>query len=652
MVTEGLKDYIVFAENLTKRYKTNLAVKGVDIKVKEGEIFGLVGADGAGKTSVIQMLCGLVDSTSGIIFIDGHNVAKEPDTIRAKIGYMSQDFTLYLDMSVEENIDFVATLKGMGDKELKNRKERLLTFSRMAPFRSRKAGALSGGMKKKLALSCALAHKPRVLILDEPTTAVDPISRGDLWRILYEFIVQGITIIISTPYMDEAERCNRVALMQEGEILAYDTPANLKKMVKRSVFSCKSDNLHETCKAINKELGSCSQIYGDSMRLFMPPDTADLSGALSFLDNKSGLGIFDAKKVDPNMDDVYMELLAGDNKHKDKKIPWIPFNLPEIGHKAIKISNVTKRFKDFVAVDNVSFEIDSGTIFGLLGPNGAGKTTMIKIMCGLLPPTDGKATVAGFDIATQADLVKNRIGYMSQLFSLYPDLTVEQNLDLYASIYGLKREEKKTRKAWAIELAGLIGKEKYITGDLVGGWKQKLALCCSVAHQPSVLFLDEPTSGVDPVARQEFWDAIYRFAEEGMTIVVTTHFMDEADRCNIIGLMNAGSLIGLASPDKLKEDLPVVFYELTSTDILKSYDKLLSCDYIEQASLFGDKVHISSNIDMETVKKKIFSDKSLCIENIVKIPPIMEDVFIHHVIESERRIEENNDELNNKNIRF
>ncbi|MCD6223961.1 MAG: ABC transporter ATP-binding protein [Deltaproteobacteria bacterium] len=331
-----------------------------------------------------------------------------------------------------------------------------------------------------------------------------------------------------------------------------------------------------------------------------------------------------------------MELLAGKEDNGNKKIGWIDFNLPEIKGKSIKVKNVTKMFKDFTAVDNVSFEIEPGSIFGMLGPNGAGKTTLIKIMCGLLPPTRGAAQIAGFDIATQSRLVRNRIGYMSQLFSLYPDLTVNQNLDLYADIYGLTKKEKQTRKGWALELSGLKGKEKYLTSDLVGGWRQKLALGCSVMHQPVVLFLDEPTSGVDPVARQEFWDVIYRLSEEGITVVVTTHFMDEADRCHILSLMNAGKLIAMGPPESLKQDVPTAFYELISTDTLESYDRLRSLDFLGQVALFGEKVHVSSSIESGELEKRILENKNLKIDNVIRIMPILEDVFIHHVIKSEQ----------------
>ena len=636
MEIDSVKDYIVYGENLHKRFHAKQAVKDVSITVKKGEIFGLIGADGAGKTTLLQMICGLHKPSSGLVFVDGHNVVREPDIIKSKIGYMSQDFTLYLDMTVEENIDFIATLKGMKGEELSKRKERLLRFSRMDRFRNRRAGDLSGGMKKKLGLSCALAHKPEVLVLDEPTTAVDPISRGDLWRIVYEFIVQGITVIISTPYMDEAERCNKIALMQEGEVMACDTPANLKKIVNHNIFTCKSSNINEAARLINKEPDFKAMIYGDTVRIFMPPGASDFKPVNTLFENNGGgISVYDESKVNANMDDVYMELLGRDEKNGPKEIKWVPFNLPPAGEKAILLSNVTKMFEDFKAVDNVSFEVDTGSIFGMLGPNGAGKTTLIKIMCGLLAPTKGDANVAGHDVKTESRLVKNRIGYMSQLFSLYPDLTVGQNLDLYASIYELSKKEKKIRKEWAIELAGLKGMEKYLTQDLVGGWKQKLALGCSVMHQPLVLFLDEPTSGVDPVARQDFWDVIYRFSEEGITVLVTTHFMDEADRCNRLSLMNAGKLIALGTPESLKKSIPIEFYELSSSSTLESFDKLLSTDKLGQVSLFGEKIHISSKMEKEDLENHILYNNNFLIESITRIEPILEDVFIYNVIKSE-----------------
>jgi len=301
-----------------------------------------------------------------------------------------------------------------------------------------------------------------------------------------------------------------------------------------------------------------------------------------------------------------------------------------VGGKPVIVSGITKNFGDFTAVNNVSFEVARGIVFGLLGPNGAGKTTVIKMLCGLCPPTAGRAEVGRCDIATHSRLVKGRIGYMSQLFSLYPDLTVEQNLDFYGSIYGLGRKDKKIKKGWVIELSGLKGKERYLTSELAGGWKQKLALGCAVMHQPAVLFLDEPTSGVDPVARMEFWDIIYRLSEEGITTIVTTHFMDEAERCNILGLMNEGRLVALGAPGELKADLPVNFYEVSTFSVLECYNKLLSLDFIDQVALFGDKIHIMTDRGETPVRDKLQA-VGVSIEGISGITPSLEDVFVYHI---------------------
>ena len=628
MEIEKLRDCAVLVEGLTKKFGDVLAVEDLNLKVKRGEIFGLLGSDGAGKTTTMQMLCGILAPSAGLLFVDGHNVEREPDAIRSAIGYMSQDFTLYLDMTVEENINFMADLRGIPEAERERQKERLLLFSRMEPFRNRRAGALSGGMKKKLALSCALIHFPTVLILDEPTTGVDPLSRSELWKILYEFIAQGITVLISTPYMDEAERCHRIVMMQEGKVIACGTPANLKKLIKQKVCSFKTDRINQACKILREELSIPGQVYGDRIRLFLDVPSVELTVIQEGLAARE-INVRECSEVDATMDDVFMSLLQDSAGDKEKK-SWIPFRSSDVGGKPIIVSGITKKFGDFTAVNNVSFEVARGTVFGLLGPNGAGKTTVIKMLCGLSLPTAGRAEVGGCDIATHSRLVKGRIGYMSQLFSLYPDLTVEQNLDFYGSIYGLGRKEKKIKKGWVIELSGLKGKERYLTSELAGGWKQKLALGCAVMHQPAVLFLDEPTSGVDPVARMEFWDIIYRLSEEGITTVVTTHFMDEAERCNILGLMNEGRLVALGAPGELKADLPVNFHEVSTLAVLECYNRLLSLGFIEQVALFGDKIHIMTDRGESPVRDKLQA-AGVSIEAISRIAPSLEDVFVYYI---------------------
>ncbi len=625
-----LRDYAVLTESLTKKFRNITAVDDLSLKAKQGEIFGLIGSDGAGKTTTIQMLCGILSPSSGLMFVDGHDVEKEPDAIRSKIGYMSQDFTLYLDMTVEENIDFMADLRGVPEDDREQQKERLLRFSRMAPFRNRRAADLSGGMKKKLALSCALIHRPKVLILDEPTTAVDPLSRSELWKILYEFIVEGITVIISTPYMDEAERCHRVALMQEGKVIVCETPARLKEGIQQRVCSLKPDKINRASRILREDLSIPGQVYGDRIRIFLNDPDSELTMIQDGLENRD-ISVTDCRVVMPTMDDVFMGLLQKGMVTGERKT-WIPFSSAGTGNPSISVSGLTKKFGDFIAVNDVSFEVETGTVFGLLGSNGAGKTTIIRMLCGLLQPTSGRAKVAGHDTAVKARLVKRNIGYMAQLFSLYPDLTVNQNLDFYASVYGLGKKEKKIKKDWAIELAGLKGKERYLTRELAGGWKQKLALGCAVMHQPEVLFLDEPTSGVDPVGRAEFWDAIQRFSEEGITTIVTTHFMDEAERCNILGLMNAGRLVALGTPNELKENLSADFYEISSSSVLESYDSLLTLDFVSQAALFGDKIHIMTDRREEKLTAEYLLEAGATVSKIARIRPSLEDVFIYHIM--------------------
>ena len=624
-----LKDNVVLIEGLTKKYKERTVVDNLNLNVKKGEIFGLVGSDGAGKTTTIQMLCGILSSNAGVMFIDGHNVEKEPDVIRSRIGYMSQDFTLYLDLTVEENIDFMADLRGIKTEQREKQKEILLNFSRMAPFRNRRAADLSGGMKKKLALSCALIHRPKILILDEPTTAVDPLSRSELWKILYEFLFEGITILISTPYMDEAERCHRVAMVQEGKIITCDTPSNLKGLITRKIASFHTNNISKACSVLKNELLISGQVFGDRINVFLDDPDLEMPKIANDMARRDII-LDDWEEVLPTMDDVFLSFLQKDLK-KNEAIKNLSFNFHGNQKKPVVVSSICKHFGDFVAVNNVSFEIEPGSVFGLLGPNGAGKTTTIKMLCGLIVPTQGEAFVAGYSIKTQQRLVKSRIGYMSQLFSLYPDLTVQQNLDFFGSIYGLPKKEKMKKIDWVLDLAGLKGKEKYLTSELAGGWKQKLALGCAVMHQPEVLFLDEPTSGVDPIGRIEFWDAIYAFSEAGITTVVTTHFMDEAEHCNILGLMTDGNLVAMGSPGALKEDLSVNFYEITTSLILETYNQLMGSNLIFQMALFGDKIHVLIDKKTGEMTKKRLEDEGIKLDGIEKIMPTLDDVFIYHI---------------------
>lgn len=619
---------LLVTQGLSKSFHGIAAVSAIGLEVYPGEIFGLVGSDGAGKTTTIQMLCGILAPSSGIARVDGHDVVREPNAVRDVLGYMSQDFTLYLDMTVEENIDFVAGLRGIPEKRLEEEKQRLLHFARMAPFRERKAGALSGGMKKKLALCCALVHRPKLLLLDEPTTAVDPVSRGELWRILYEFILQGISVLIATPYMDEAERCNRVALLEKGRVVACDTPANLKGLLTSSVCTFRGERVNEIRRILRSDLDIETQVYGGDLRVFLADPERDFLTIQSKLE-ESGIHVENFLRVLPNMGDVYLGLLGG----KMREVPLVTDVRFATGSAAaIAVCNISKQYGHFKAVDEVTFEVKPGTVFGLLGPNGAGKTTIIKILCGLVEPTSGAAFVAGHNVLTERKLAKAKIGYMSQLFSLYPDLTVAQNLEFYASIYGLSPRERIAKMRGAIELAGLTGMEKYLTRELPTGWKQKVALGAAIMHHPQVLFLDEPTSGVDPVARAEFWDIIHRLSETGVTTIVSTHFMDEAERCGLLGLMSAGRLIGLGPPDQLKADLEADCYEIRTSSLLQTYNTLSSLDFVHQAALFGETVHMVTRSRGKPITVETLRAAGVDADEVIRISPTLEDVFMHQIL--------------------
>jgi ABC-2 type transport system ATP-binding protein len=614
------KEYIIVTENLTKRYDSNIAVNNINLKVKRGEIFGLVGPDGAGKTTTIQMLSAILDPTEGNILIDGYNIKKEADNIRKIVGYMSQDFTLYEDLTVEENLDFAADLRHIPQKDREDRKERLLNFSKLSPFKDRLSSKLSGGMKKKLALSCALIHLPKILILDEPTTAVDPISRVELWRILYESLLEGVTIFISTPYLDEAERCNRVGLIEDGNILSIDTPTNLKKLIDKRVYSLNIFPISKGVKVLRDDFKKRIQIFGDRVHIFEDKEN-ELNEIKEKFEDKE-IKIIDIEITEPNLEDIFIKLIGSDGDISRKS--WISFSDNNTLDTTIEVKDIHKNFGKFKAVDGVSFSIGKGKIFGLLGPNGAGKTTLIRILCGLLAPTSGKAAVLGYDVSSNRRNIKSKIGYMSQKFSLYPDLTVKENLDLYEGIYGVGKNEKEDIRGWIIEIAGLKGKENILTRELPGGFKQRLALGCALIHKPSILFLDEPTSGIDPISRMDFWDIIYRLAEDGVTVLVTTHFMDEAERCHILGLMHDGKLIALGSPDDLKEEIKEDFYEISSPTPLKTFESLYNQQIFSHLSLFGEKIHGLLNKRIENLER-------MGIERIKKIKPSLQDVFIYNI---------------------
>ena len=480
----------VVINNLSKRFGSLTAVDGLTLSVARGELFGLVGSDGAGKTTTLRMLSGVMDASDGELRVLGCS-GDDLTAVQEHIGYMSQRFGLYPDLSVAENIRFYADLFGVESTERKARTERLLAFSGLAPFEGRLAGRLSGGMKQKLGLCCALIHKPELLLLDEPTNGVDPVSRRDFWKILTDLKTEGVTIVVATAYLDEAARCDRVGLLHNGQLIACGTPAELTG--------------------------------NDAVSL----------------------------------DDLVIGKIGGDPSAplRVRELNEIPRRLVSgVEPPAVSLNQLTKRFGDFTAVDRVSLTVPRGQIFGFLGPNGAGKSTTIRMLCGILTPTSGAGRVAGFDITSQPELIKENIGYMSQRFSLYEDLTVEGNIAFYAGVYRLPAAKRRERTEWVIEMAGLTDRRSSNAGQLSGGWRQRLALGCAILHEPPIVFLDEPTSGVDPLSRRKFWELIYSLAEGGVTVFVTTHYMDEAENCDRLALIYRGELIAVGTPLELKQE--------------------------------------------------------------------------------------------------
>lgn len=463
--------------NVSKHYGKIQALKDVSFSVQKGEVFGLIGPDGAGKTTMFRILCTLLQPENGTATVDGYDVVSQMKKVRKRVGYVPGRFSLYQDLTVEENLRFFATLFNTTVEEHYDSIKAI--YSQIERFKDRKAGALSGGMKQKLALCCALVHQPSVLFLDEPTTGVDPVSRKEFWEILGHLKEHDITIIASTPYLDEVRNCERVVFLSEG---------------------------------IVKGTGSPNEILNEFRDIFNPPG-------------------------------IERTLITNIEDKEDKEVENV-----------IEVDHLVKAFGSFKAVDDISFSVKKGEIFGFLGANGAGKSTAMHMLIGLSQPTSGTGRVAGFDIRTEYEQIKRHIGYMSQKFSLYEDLTVAENISLFAGIYGMQDDEIKRKTDDLLRRLNFSDHRDSLVSSLPLGWKQKLAFSVSIFHKPSIVFLDEPTGGVDPVTRRQFWELIYDAAERGITVFVTTHYMDEAEYCDRISIMVDGKIKALGTPNALKRE--------------------------------------------------------------------------------------------------
>lgn len=525
------------------------ALDGISGTIRPGVITGLAGPDGAGKTTLIRLMAGLLVPDRGTLNVLGRNPVTDTELLRPRIGYMPQKFGLYEDLSVLENLTLHADLRDVAGLTRKERFEQLLSFTDLNRFTDRLAGNLSGGMKQKLGLACALLGTPDLLLLDEPGVGVDPISRRELWKMVRELAGQGIAVVWSTAYLDEAEACDEVLLLSQGQLLYTGRPADLTGRL-----SGRSQHLAGVTGRLRQSLAIMLRqsevrdgtIQGRNLRIILAagndrPDPKKL--------NIPGAPIW--KEVAPRFEDAFIDLLGG-GPGGESALAEATAERSRSEAPLIVAENLTKMFGSFTATDNVSFSVRQGEIFGLLGPNGAGKSTTFKMMCGLLKPTSGKAEVLGIDLRRSPAKARQRLGYMAQKFSLYGKLTVRQNLDFFSGAYGLFGARQRQAVESMIEAFHLQAHLGTSTDDLSLGYKQRIALACAAMHEPDILFLDEPTSGVDPITRREFWNHINGMVEKGVTIMVTTHFMDEAEYCDRIGLVYHGRLIAMAPPDDLK----------------------------------------------------------------------------------------------------
>jgi ABC-2 type transport system ATP-binding protein len=532
-----------------KRFDTREALKGVDGYILPGRLTGLVGPDGAGKTTLLRLMAGLLAPSAGRIVVAGLDPVKDGAALADRVGYMPQRFGLYEDLSVIENLRLYADLRGLARDAHAGTFERLLEFTRLGPFTARLAGQLSGGMKQKLGLACALMATPEVLLLDEPGVGVDPVSRAELWRMVEALAGEGMAIVWATAYLDEAERCETVLLLDDGD-LRYDGPPGelTARLADRSfrLHGPVADRRGLLARTLDLP-GVCDGvIQGDAVRVVLRADASRAELERHATGEHASL-----EPVAPRFEDAFVDLLGGGpGGHSSIAVRMEP--ITGGADVVVACRNLTRRFGAFVATDDVSFEVPRGEIFGLLGPNGAGKSTTFKMLCGLLRPSAGEARVAGLDMRRAASQAKLRLGYMAQKFSLYGLLSVGQNLTFAAGVYGLEGAVRRERVDEMVATFALGPFLDTAPEQLPLGFRQRLALACALMHRPAVLFLDEPTSGVDPLTRREFWTHINGLVAKGVTVLVTTHFMDEAEYCDRVALMYRARVIALDTPDALK----------------------------------------------------------------------------------------------------
>ncbi len=529
------------------------ALDRVSFIARRALVTGLIGSDGSGKTTVMRLAAGLYLPNAGRIEVLGIDAAADPQRVQSIIGYMPQRFGLYEDLSVQENLDLHADLHGVAHPDRPGRYADLMHMTGLAPFTRRLAGKLSGGMKQKLGLACALVAAPPFLLLDEPTVGVDPVSRRELWVIVHRLVEErGATVLLSTSYLDEAERCDEVVLMQGGGVLGQDRPQAYTRRLEGRSFRVSASGISK--RALQERIGRApgvldATIQGSHVRIVTeraaPPSPAQLAG---------GEFPLEIAPVAPRFEDSFISLLKEQGKSAsaggDRAIPLARADGAD--GDVIVVRNLSRRFGDFQAVSDISFTVRRGEIFGLLGANGAGKSTTFRMLCGLLPASGGSLSLAGLDLRVAPARARGRIGYMAQKFSLYGDLSARENLRFFSAAYGLAGARRQDRIAWALDEFALRPFADAPSRDLPLGFKQRLALAAALMHEPEILFLDEPTSGVDPLGRRDFWRRINALAEGGITVMVTTHFMDEAEYCDRLAIMSRGRILAESGSEEMR----------------------------------------------------------------------------------------------------
>ena len=641
-------DVVIQVQGLRKQYGKFEALHGIDFEVHQGQIFGLIGPDGAGKTTAFQILAGVMEATAGEVQVLG----QPPRDARLGIGYLTQKFSLYLDLSIDENLRYSAGLREVPQKLFLQRRAKYLQLMNLEKFGHRLAGQLSGGMKQKLALCCALVSQPQILLLDEPTTGVDPVARREFWDVIAALAADGVTIVVATPYLDEAERCHQVALMYEGQIQQTDTPAQLQISLGLQRLEIRTSDIataeHALLEAASAPSGSTTivdvQTFGDRLDVLVKNSQTGEAEIRAIL-ARHALQLDSSYSGEPTLENVFVTRLR--QQGSDPEFLTFPrlrhfknhLETSAGGEVAIYTQSLSKVFGDFQAVKNVNLEVHYGEIYGLLGANGAGKTTTIKMLCGLLEPSAGELSLAGMRGNLRSSALRQRIGYMSQKFTLYDDLTVIQNLEFYCGVYEVPRRARRAKIDWVLATCGLVGQENMLTAQLPGGWKQRVAFGASVMHEPEVLFLDEPTSGVDPLARRQFWRLIEDFARQGTAVLVTTHYLEEAEHCNRMGFMVAGEVVTQGSPSQVKAEQPGSLLEVRTATTQAASDLLKTHFEPWRVSIFGDRLHVvvdDSEVEIPELRS-VLQAAQIDIYSLRQIPFSLEDTFIGVVSRAQNR---------------